>query len=89
MANIKVYDLQSSRYKRGYLVIIRDNFCQFCTKTYVVTPRELPRDSSDEGPQHMVSKRNKKLSLSYHRKLLLSRAVDQSVPDLHSLTLFA
>ena len=38
MANIKDYDLQSSRYKRGYLVIIRDNFCQFCTKTYVVTP---------------------------------------------------
>ena len=24
--------------KREYLVIIRDNFCQFCTKTYVVTP---------------------------------------------------
>ena len=23
--------------KREYLVIIRDNFCQFCTKTYVVT----------------------------------------------------
>ena len=24
--------------KREYLVIIRGNFCQFCTKTYVVTP---------------------------------------------------
>ena len=23
--------------KREYLVIIRDNLCQFCTKTYVVT----------------------------------------------------
>ena len=25
--------------KGEYLLIIRDNFCQFCTKTYVVTPR--------------------------------------------------
>ena len=24
--------------KREYLVIIRDNFCQSCIKTYVVTP---------------------------------------------------
>ena len=24
--------------KREYLVIIRDNFCQFCIKTYAVTP---------------------------------------------------
>ena len=24
--------------KREYLVIIRDNFCLFCIKTYVVTP---------------------------------------------------
>ena len=24
--------------KREYLVIIRDNFCKFCSKTYVVTP---------------------------------------------------
>ena len=24
--------------KREYLVIIRDNFCEFCIKTYVVTP---------------------------------------------------
>ena len=24
--------------KREYLVIIRDIFCQFCIKTYVVTP---------------------------------------------------
>ena len=24
--------------KREYLVIIGDNFCQFCIKTYVVTP---------------------------------------------------
>ena len=24
--------------KREYLVIIRDNFCEFCIKTYVLTP---------------------------------------------------
>ena len=24
--------------KREYLVIIRDNFCKFCIKTYVVSP---------------------------------------------------
>ena len=24
--------------KRGYLVIIRDKFCTFCIKIYVVTP---------------------------------------------------
>ena len=25
-------------HKREYLMIIRDNFCYFCIKTYVVTP---------------------------------------------------
>ena len=24
--------------KREYFVIIRDNICKFCTKTYVITP---------------------------------------------------
>ena len=28
--------------KKEYLVIIWDNFCQFCTKTYVVTPHLNP-----------------------------------------------
>ena len=38
---IYILNLQSSFKaldKMEYLVIIRDNFCQFCIKTYVVTP---------------------------------------------------
>ena len=60
--------------KREYLVIIRDNFCLFCTKFYVVTPHlnrlyetvqiRGHRDGSDEGSQHMISMRNKKNFLS-------------------------
>ena len=51
--------------KREYLVIIRDNFCEFCIKTYVVNP------SSDEMVQMrdhniMVLMRNKK---NYHQLL--------------------
>ena len=59
---------------REYLVIIRNNYCQFCTKTYVVTLLSEPSrcDGSDEGSQHMVSMRNKK---SNPQILLLSRAV--------------
>ena len=34
--------------KRGYLVISRDNFCQFCTKTYVVTPHLNCLDTVDQ-----------------------------------------
>ena len=42
-------------------MIIKDNFCYFYIKTYVVTSAELSRrDGSDEGSQHMVSMRNKK-----------------------------
>ena len=37
-------------------MIIRDNFCHFFTKTYVVTPHH----GSDEGSQHIFSIRNKK-----------------------------
>ena len=29
--------MSSALDKKEYLVIITDNFCQFCTKTYVVT----------------------------------------------------
>ena len=43
--------------KREYLMIIRDHFCQFCIKSYVVTPNP---DGSDEVSQHKVSMRKKK-----------------------------
>ena len=48
--------------KKEYFVIIRDNFCQFCTKNLCCDPSSDPsrQDSSDEGSQHMVSIRNKK-----------------------------
>ena len=32
--------------KRVYLVKIRDDFCQFCTKTHVVTPYLNPLDGT-------------------------------------------
>ena len=32
-----------------YLVIIRDNLCQFCTKIYVVIPHLNRLNGSDEG----------------------------------------
>ena len=38
-------------------MIIRDNFCKFCIKIYVVT---LHLNRPDEVSQHMVSMRNKK-----------------------------
>ena len=37
-------------------MIIRDNFLFILHKTYVLTPQDI----SDEGSQHMVSRRNKK-----------------------------
>ena len=65
--------------KREYLVIIRDNFCQFCTKNLPVccdpSSESSHRDGSDEASQHnMVSMRNlyKKL---IPQILLLSRAL--------------
>ena len=35
-----LFDLMKNRAlaKKEYLVIIRDNFCKFCIKTYVVSP---------------------------------------------------
>ena len=52
-------------------MIIRDNFCQFCTKTCCEPSFELSRlDGSDVGLQHMVSMGNKKkLSLNDHQIL--------------------
>ena len=38
--------------------MIRDNFCQFGTKTFIVTPH-LNQDDSDEWSQHMVSMSSK------------------------------
>ena len=63
--------------KGVYLVIIRNNFCQFCTKTYVVIHHLSPCDkSSDEVSQHMVSVRKKKNYTSVIIKYsLLSRAL--------------
>ena len=43
--------------KREYLLKIRDNFCLFSIKTYVVTPHQ---NRLSEGSQHMISVRNKK-----------------------------
>ena len=42
--------------KREYLVLIRDNFCLFCTSNLRCDPSSEPsqRDGSDEGSQHMV-----------------------------------
>ena len=66
-------------------MIIRDNLCQFCTKTYAMTPhRKSGRDSSDERLQHMVSMRNKKkLSLNYHQIPLLSKALKDTFEVLN------
>ena len=64
--------------KREFLVIIKDNFCYFCIKTYVVTPhlkRLNETHGLDEGSQHMVLMRNKKKFPNYHEIPLLSRAL--------------
>ena len=62
---------------REYLVIIRDNVCQFCAKTYVGTPHlnRLDETVQMRGHPHMVSMRYKKLSLIYHQILLFPRAL--------------
>ena len=41
---------------KEYLVIIRDNFCQFCTKCCDPSSEPSKLDGSNEGSQHMVSK---------------------------------
>ena len=40
--------------KREYLVIIRDNFCYFCTKTYVVTPHLNHLDETVQMRRHNI-----------------------------------
>ena len=51
--------------KREYLVIIRDNFCLFCIKTYVVTPHLNRLDETVQMRDYnMVSMRIKK---NYHQ----------------------
>ena len=41
--------------KKENLVIIRDNFCQFCTKTYVVTPHMNCLDETVQMRGHNMS----------------------------------
>ena len=43
-------------------MIIRDNFCEFCTKSYVLTPHMICLDETVQWRGHniIVSKRNKK-----------------------------
>ena len=41
-------------YKREYLVIIGDNLCQFCTKTYVVTPHLIRLDETVQMRGHNI-----------------------------------
>ena len=40
--------------KREYLVIIRDNFCLFCIKTYVVTPHLNRLDKTVQMRGHNI-----------------------------------
>ena len=40
--------------KKECLVIIRDNFCQFCTKTYVVTPHPNRLDETVQMRGHNI-----------------------------------
>ena len=55
--------------KREYLVIIRDSFCQFCIKTYVVTPHLNCLETVQMRDHNiMISIRNKK---TYHQILTL------------------
>ena len=59
--------------KRDYLMILRDNFLLILHKNKCCDPSsELShRDCSDEGSQHTVSMRNKKIILNYHQNTLL------------------
>ena len=40
--------------KREYLVIIRDNFCKFCIKTFVVTPHLNRLDETVQMRGHNI-----------------------------------
>ena len=46
--------------KREYLVIIRDNFCQFCIKTYVVTSHLNRLDKTVQMRGHSIWFKEKK-----------------------------
>ena len=66
--------------KRVHLEIIRDNFCQFCTKTYVVTPYlNRPGEPVQMRDHYILFQREiRKLFLNYHQILFLSRALKLS-----------
>ena len=57
--------------KREYLVIIRDNVCKFCTKTYVVTSHlnRLMRQFRLGVIMYGFNEKEEKLSLNYHQIL--------------------
>ena len=40
--------------KSEYLVIIRENFCRFCLKTYIVTPHLTPLDETVQMRSHNI-----------------------------------
>ena len=50
LRNIQVRALD----QREYLVIIEANFCQFCTKTYVVTPHLNRLDETVQIRSHNI-----------------------------------
>ena len=57
---VYVVVLPKAELKREYLVI-RDNFCQFCTKTFVTPHLNCLNETVQmRGSQHTVSVRNKK-----------------------------
>ena len=60
--------------KREYLVIIRDNFCYFCIKTYVVTPHLKRLDETVQMRGHNIwfCREIRKIIIKYS---LLSRAL--------------
>ena len=47
-------ELTKALYKREYLVIIRDNFCYFCVKPYVVTPHLNRLDETVQMRGHNI-----------------------------------
>ena len=70
-------------------MIIRDNFCQFCIKTYVVTSH---LNRLDETVQRGVTayglkRKKEKLSLNYHQILLLSIELWSQVRQMPPLSL--
>ena len=58
-------------------MIIRDNFCQFCKKTYVVNPywNRLDETVQIRGHNIWFQEKKEKLSLNCHQILLFSRAL--------------